>query len=93
VYWWQLFDVGKLMPNGAYHFFIVRLEDQFDSLNVNDGEAAVNEFEIEDYIDPSMLGIYISLLHRLCFLLFSYNIYLIREYILPKHHVVVVLIL
>ena len=21
VYWWQLFDVGKLMPNGAYHFF------------------------------------------------------------------------
>jgi hypothetical protein len=35
-------------------FFIVRLEDQFDSLNVNDGEAAVNEFEIEDYIDPSM---------------------------------------
>jgi len=23
VYWWQLFDVGKLMPNGAYHFFLL----------------------------------------------------------------------
>ena len=57
------------------------MEDQFDSLNVNDGEAAViYELEIEDYIDPSMLGIYISLLNRLCFLLFSYNIYLIHEY-------------
>lgn len=31
------------------------MEDQFDSLNVND-DAAVNEFEINDYIDPSMLG-------------------------------------
>ena len=47
------------------------MENQFHSLNnVEDGESAdqetiIDDFDIKDYIDPSMLG-FISLLHSLC---------------------------
>ena len=45
------------------------MENQFHSLNVEDGESAdqetiIDEFDIKDYNDPSMLG-FISLLHSL----------------------------
>ena len=45
------------------------MENQFHFLNVEDGESAdqetiIDDFDIKDYIDPSMLG-FISLLHSL----------------------------
>ena len=45
------------------------MENLFHFLNVEDGESAdqetiIDDFDIKDYIDPSMLG-FISLLHSL----------------------------
>ena len=53
------------------------MENQFHSLNVmidgeatTDDETIIDDFDIKDYIDPSMLG-FISLLHsNLCFIYF-----------------------
>ena len=53
------------------------MENQFHSLNVmidgeatTDDETIIDDFDIKDYIDPSMLG-FISLLHsNLCFIIF-----------------------
>ena len=60
-----------------FDFFILQMEKQFHSLNVmidgeatTDDETIIDDFDIKDYIDPSMLG-FISLLHsNLCFIIF-----------------------
>ena len=54
------------------------MESPFHSLNVLDGEAAdeetiIDDFDIKDYVDPSMLGfISHSLLHK-AYVLYFFN--------------------
>ncbi|KAG2548792.1 hypothetical protein PVAP13_9KG215400 [Panicum virgatum] len=46
---------------GAFGHYSCQMENQFHFLNVEDGESAdqetiIDDFDIKDYIDPSMLG-------------------------------------
>ena len=64
------------------------MESPFHSLNVLDGEAAdeetiIDDFDIKDYVDPSMLG-FISLI--LCYIKHMFYIFLIICYMRNFDH-------